>query len=587
MDSFSAAPSSPFRKKSPYARKNSFGSPRGSERSPKKSSMQYKQNSHPNSKGKEDYFEFDDDGSKKYSMNSPRRKGNNSNPSSPMRRFSMDNNNNMDLEHNYNAHSEADRFIPSRSNLDIDFCNYHIMKKMNDENSIPGTSGGIKESNSSSSSSSTGTTTTTGTPSQNRHHEEIFENADKSPSRRLLNFSEKKRHRTLESRVDPLSQRSLHALDFSMGLSSFSPKKGQMRSLPSAPSRILDAPNLVDDYYLNLLSWGTNNIIAVALQHTVYLWHASSGKIEQLCNLESSYEYVTSLQWSLEDPNVIAVGTSSNSVDIWDVGSGDVRKIRSLLGHSARVSSLSWNRNGNTLTSGGRDSMILHHDTRAANHIQYQMVGHQQEVCGLAWSPDGRVLASGGNENMLCIWDPCSTHSTRYASSNNTEIDPMFKLQRHQAAVKALAWCPFQRHVLASGGGTADRTIRIWDVNSGDELKCVDSGSQVCALQWSEKHKELLSSHGFSDNQLCLWKYPSMTKLKEFRGHTSRVLHLAKSPDGCTIVSAGADETLRFWDIFGTPSNAGNKGDPINARTLFDGGLSPPRSMSQGMSSLR
>jgi cell division cycle protein 20 (cofactor of APC complex) len=45
-----------------------------------------------------------------------------------------------------------------------------------------------------------------------------------------------------------------------------------------------------------------------------------------------------------------------------------------------------------------------------------------------------------------------------------------------------------------------------------------------------------------------------MTKIKEFEGHTSRVLHMAVSPDGGTVLSAAADETLRFWDIFATPS---------------------------------
>lgn len=51
---------------------------------------------------------------------------------------------------------------------------------------------------------------------------------------------------------------------------------------------------------------------------------------------------------------------------------------------------------------------------------------------------------------------------------------------------------------------------------------------QVCALQWNPHERELLSSHGFSQNQLCLWKYPSMVKMAEFTGHTSRVLHLAR-----------------------------------------------------------
>lgn len=48
---------------------------------------------------------------------------------------------------------------------------------------------------------------------------------------------------------------------------------------------------------------------------------------------------------------------------------------------------------------------------------------------------------------------------------------------------------------------------------------------------------------------LCL---PSMVKLKELTGHTSRVLHMAQSPDGATVVSAAPDETIRFWNIFGS-----------------------------------
>ena len=43
-----------------------------------------------------------------------------------------------------------------------------------------------------------------------------------------------------------------------------------------------------------------------------------------------------------------------------------------------------------------------------------------------------------------------------------------------------------------------------------------------------------------------------MVKVAELTGHTSRVLHMAQSPDGTTVVSAAADETLRFWRILGS-----------------------------------
>lgn len=100
-------------------------------------------------------------------------------------------------------------------------------------------------------------------------------------------------------------------------------------------------------------------------------------------------------------------------------------------------------------------------------------------------------------------------------------------------------------------------------------LNSVDTGSQVCALQWSPFEKELLSSHGYAENQLCLWKYPTMVKTKELKGHTSRVLHLATSPDGSMVCSAAADETLRFWNVFGSEGKKnGVARDGINGNAL-------------------
>lgn len=113
-------------------------------------------------------------------------------------------------------------------------------------------------------------------------------------------------------------------------------------------------------------------------------------------------------------------------------------------------------------------------------------------------------------------------------ASTNSPTQWLHRLEEHTAAVKALAWCPFQGNLLASGGGGGDRCIKFWNTHTGACLNSVDTGSQVCALLWNKNERELLSSHGFTQNQLTLWKYPSMVKMAELTGHTSRVLFMAQ-----------------------------------------------------------
>ena len=145
----------------------------------------------------------------------------------------------------------------------------------------------------------------------------------------------------------------------------------------------------------------------------------------------------------------------------------------------------------------------------------------------------------------------------------------------HAAAVKALDWCPHQPGLLASGGGTADRTIRFWNTKAaqaptamrapeafgqeplaGDSSACaasfrfIQATSQVCTLAWSPLVPgEILSTHGFSEHNLCLWSYPSGQLLGTLDGHSHRVLFQALGPDG-TVVTGSGDETLRFWNVF-------------------------------------
>ncbi|XP_054161436.1 cell division cycle protein 20 homolog [Oppia nitens] len=400
----------------------------------------------------------------------------------------------------------ADRFIPNRNAMNADISHYLIMNsKENDcQDTDPNTQ-------------------------SNSNQAAISENLVGDLSNFRIMCYQNKAPIAAEGQSNNLK------VLYSSSKCSSSTKKSQ-RYIPTQPERILDAPDVKNDYYLQLIDWNASNILAVALMREIYLWNANTGDITNLMTLDEE-QYIASVSW-IEEGNHLAIGTSEGDIQLWDTDR--VKRLRTMKTGSGRVGSMSWN--SYIISGGTKTGNIYNNDVRVANHLVSNYNGHNQEVCGLKWSPGGQYLASGGNDNTIQIWSN--------NMSSNSDNKPVFTFTEHQAAVKALAWCPWRPSCLASGGGTADRTIRIWNCQNGTNLYTVDAKSQVSSILWSKDYKELISSHGYSNNELIIWKYPGLAKVAELTGHTARVLGLVMSPDGSTVASVGADETLRFWECF-------------------------------------
>ncbi|KAJ5288187.1 WD repeat-containing protein slp1 [Penicillium angulare] len=326
------------------------------------------------------------------------------------------------------------------------------------------------------------------------------------------------------------------------------------RRVQTAPERVLDAPGLLDDYYLNLLDWSSGNQVAIGLERNVYVWSAESGTVN--CLLETSPDtYVSSVKWS-GDGAYVGVGLGTGEIQIWDVEEGS--KLRSMHGHDSRVGVMGWSKH--TLSTGARSGLVFNHDVRIAQHKVAELVSHTSEVCGLEWRSDGAQLATGGNDNLVNIWDARSLSAPKFTKTN------------HRAAVKALSWCPWQLNLLATGGGSYDRHIHFWNTTTGARTNSIDTGSQVTSLRWSNHYREIVSSSGFPDNSLSIWSYPTLVRNVEIPAHETRVLHSSLSPDGQMLATAAADESLKFWKVFerkaGSSASASREGSVGNKAQL-------------------
>lgn len=173
----------------------------------------------------------------------------------------------------------------------------------------------------------------------------------------------------------PLAQSDSSAIntnrcfDFSEHIGTSTPSKRKINKLPI---KVLDAPALQDDYYLNLIDWSSQNFLAVGLSSSVYLWNANNSKVNKLCDLGIS-DSATSVSWSLKGP-LFSLGTNSGDVQIWDVNK--MKKVRTLGGHINRVGAIAWN--STLLSTGSRDKTILHRDLRANSPFILKLVGHKQ-----------------------------------------------------------------------------------------------------------------------------------------------------------------------------------------------------------------
>lgn len=295
------------------------------------------------------------------------------------------------------------------------------------------------------------------------------------------------------------------------------------------PIRTTKATGLADDFYSNLIDWSGNQV-SFALDDRVFVQNFLTGKTTMLHKLNNTP--ITSIKFC-RTSSLLAVGTCTGELCLIDVHEGKMFGRRHQ--HKSRIGVLSWR--GNCLLSGSRDRTIKQMDINLPAD-QRVISLHSQEICGIAYDSAGARLATGGNDNKVFIFD------------DRTYDKALHTILAHKAAVKAIDWNPERAGVLVTGGGTADRTIKIWNVTgeSPEMAESIDYGSQICNVKWTRRD-ELITTHGYSQNDVRILDLGRKNAVKVFEGHKNRVIHFGISDDEEYFATGSGDETLCIWKV--------------------------------------
>ncbi|KAI5799847.1 WD40-repeat-containing domain protein [Geopyxis carbonaria] len=345
-------------------------------------------------------------------------------------------------------------------------------------------------------------------------------------------------------------------------------RRAYRRTVPTTPFRVLDAPGLRDDYYCSLLAYNpATHSLAVGLHSDVYSWDEKGGAKP----FEAySASHVTSLAFSSAEGhnNILAIGRIDGSLGLW---SPEEQGPRVTKGHAAGLACIAWKPivtpkpdhlrhpayqstwytedllvgdemgnvylyavEWNTSGRGLRESTMT---------LIRRLVVHTQQICGLAWSSDGEQFATGGNDNVAHLFDTCDILDG-VGLGEDPDLRPVQGGERyrwpHGAAVKAIAFCPWQRSLLATGGGSNDRCIHFFHTFSGAPLATINVSAQVTSLLWSTSRREIAATFGYANPdhpvRIAVFSWPECRQVVQVPWQEDmRALYAVSYPGGPAI----------------------------------------------------
>jgi WD40 repeat protein len=181
-----------------------------------------------------------------------------------------------------------------------------------------------------------------------------------------------------------------------------------------------------------------------------------------------------------------------------------------------------------------------------ARRLVDRLVGHTDQPWKAGFLPDGKRVLSAGFDKVLRLWD----------AETGSELR---RFDGHSEAIAALAISPDGRLALSGGGGSQtsppaanwvsgkDLTVRLWDLTSGKKIRdFVGHTGIVWCLAFSPDGRRALS--GSMDHTVRLWNVATGREVHRFQ-HNAWVMGVCFSPDGKRGLSSTENGDIVLWEL--------------------------------------
>jgi WD40 repeat protein len=269
-------------------------------------------------------------------------------------------------------------------------------------------------------------------------------------------------------------------------------------------------------------------IVSAGADRCVKIWDAALGK--ELFNLGDQRTVAMAVAFS-PDGKQVAAGTVDQTICLWDAMTG--KPGACWTAHPDAVTGLAFSADGRLLSSSGADQVVR--VWRLADlpaGPAFTLAGHSGPLSSVAFHPSGQLLASAGGDQIVKLW--------KLDRDGGKEVQ---NFRGHKDWITSVA---FSRDGFSLISASVDGTVKLWEVTAR-ELPVLSEHTgavETCAVSPDGK----LIASGDTENAIKVWDLARGVERYTLTGHSKRILGLAFTPDGKTLVSAGAD-SIRFWDV--------------------------------------